>query len=369
MHLAFIDIAVAYAADRPEQDAPLGGTTSAVCFLSRELVKAGIACTLFNKIQKPETAHGVRAMPLESLIEERSNTDYTAFIFCGRWVEWLVNLVSEGGTAPVIAWMHESSFNPELVPALNTFHAVAFVSEWQKRINQPHMKPHWQQTVLRNAMNPRAVNLFQTGELILAAKSNPPVLLYAGATPRGAFHIPAVLDHLRPKTSNFTAEIYCDCSPSRDPQSNEHYINWIRGLPNVAHVGMVGQTKLLEQMKRASFLISPNTWPETSCIALIEAMAAGLSVITTNRAVLPETAAGYARHVVVDDIDHPTRFDIPLPYEVFAEAVSSAMKEWNEDLEKTERRLQKQVAYFREHYQWHQRVQPWVEFVRSLSAT
>lgn len=366
MHLAFIDIVSSYAADSPDGDKPLGGTTSAVCFLARELVKAGIACTFFNKIREPQTTHGVRALPLETLIDERSNRDYAAFVFCGRWVEWLVKLLRESTKAPLIAWMHESTFNPELVPALEAFNGVAFVSEWQQRINRPHAHPHWRQAVMRNAMNPRAMDLFEPGAAILPAKLQPPILLYAGATPRGAFHIPSLLDHLRPKQGNFTAEIYCDCTPSRDPKANEEYISWIRGLPNVTHVGMVRQTELLQKMKRAAFMISPNPWPETSCIALIEAMAAGLSVITTNRAVLPETAAGFARHVTLDDPDHPARFDMPLPYEEFAQTVSAAMDEWTQKPGETEQKLQAQVAYFKARYQWAQRVGPWVEFVGSF---
>jgi hypothetical protein len=367
MHLVFVDIVSAYAADRPDRGGPLGGTTSAVCFLSRELVKAGVNCTLFNKIREPLIAHGVRALPLERLIEERFNPEYSAIIFCGRWVEWVAKLLRDSTQVPLIAWMHESTFNADFVPALKVFDGIAFVSEWQKRINQPHIHPHWKQAVLRNAMNPRAADLFAPDEPILAAKTRPPILLYAGATPRGAFHIPSLLDHLRPKQKSFTAEIYCDCTPTRDPKANEDYIGWMRGLPNVTHVGMVEQTELMKKMKRASFMLSPNPWPETSCIAMIEAMAAGLSVITTNRAVLPETAAGFARHVALGDPDHPVRFDMKLPYEEFAEAVSAAMKEWAQYPAETERRLLAQIAYFKAHYQWAQRVEPWKEFIRSFT--
>ena len=61
------------------------------------------------------------------------------------------------------------------------------------------------------------------------------------------------------------------------------------------------------------------------------------------------------------------RFDMPMPYEKFAEAVSAAMNEWAQKSEETENRLQKQIAYFKTHYQWAQRVAPWVEFVRGFT--
>ncbi len=368
MHLAFIDIACAYDAARPDSEEPLGGTNSAVCFLARELAQAGIACTLFNKIEEPRAAHGVQALPLQALIDERENQAYSAFVFCGRWVEWLVEMVAEKAKAPLVAWMHESAFGPKLTPPMDAFHGVAFVSEWQRRINAAALRPHWRHEVIRNAMNPVFAGLYAPGEPVRAAKAQPPVLLYAGATPRGAFHVPAVLDHLRPLCPDFAAEIYCDCAPSRDPQANEAYIAWMRGLPNVVHVGMVGQKELARRMKRASVLIAPNTWPETSCIALIEAMAAGLSVVSTNRAALPETAAGFARHVAVDDVDDPARFDMPVPYPAFADAVMEGLAEWRQDPAEVERKRRAQIDWFLARYQWAQRVAPWVRFVEETRA-
>jgi len=64
-------------------------------------------------------------------------------------MEWLVKQVHELAHVPLVAWMHESTFNPEFVPALEAFDGIAFVSEWQRRINQSHMHPHWRHAVLR----------------------------------------------------------------------------------------------------------------------------------------------------------------------------------------------------------------------------
>jgi glycosyltransferase involved in cell wall biosynthesis len=233
-------------------------------------------------------------------------------------------------------------------------------------VNQPHVLPHWKQTVIRNAMNPRFAALFAPDEPILAAKAKPPVLLYAGATPRGAFHLPSVLDRLRARRSDFTMEIYCDCLPSRDPNANAEYVNRIRNLPNVTHVGMIGQQELAPRMKRGAILVSPNPWPETSCIALIEALASGLCAVTTNRAVLPETSEGFAQHIAIDDPDHPLRFDIQMPYEAFAEAIDRAMTRWLTRPAEVEHDLRKQIDHFHNRYQWAQRVAPWVEFIRSF---
>jgi glycosyltransferase involved in cell wall biosynthesis len=366
MHLAFVDIVYGYTADRPDSDQPLGGTTSAVCFLARELVKAGVQCTFFNKIEQPDEALGIRSLPLEALIDERANPAYDAFIFCGRWVDWLVNLIREQNQKPFIGWMHESQFYPGLVPASPALNGIVYVSEWQKKVNTAHRQGNWKETVIRNAINPQIAGMYAPAEKILGAKSKPPVLLYAGSTPRGAFHLPPLLDVLRPLRADFSMEIYCDCTPSKDPKSNEAYITWMKSLPNVSHVGMVGQTKLAARMKSAALLVSPNPWPETSCITLMEALAAGLLVVTTNRAALPETGEGFPQHIKIEDPDAPLRFDMPMPYSEFATAIDRTLTRWLEGSDQLETALRRQVDYFKTHYQWQQRVRPWLDYLRSF---
>jgi glycosyltransferase involved in cell wall biosynthesis len=366
MHLAFVDIAYDYTADRPDGDTRLGGTTSAVCFLARALVQAGVACTFFNTIKEPQESHGITSRPLGELADALGNPDYSAFIFCGRWLEKMVRLARDNTKAPLIAWMQESMFDARAAPVTDAFDGIVFVSEWQRRVNQPHTRPHWRQAVLRNAMNPRMAELFANNRPILATKTQPPILLYAGHFQRGAFHLPPILDRLRLKQSNFSIEIFSEIHPIRDPATDGKYMEWLRGLPNVAHVGFVSQTELIHRMERATFFIAPNPWPETSCIALIEAMAAGLSVITTNRAALPETASGFARLVDIDDPDHVVRFDMAMPHEKFAAAISAAMDEGRANPERTEWKLRAQIDYFLKNYQWAQRVTPWVDFVGSL---
>ncbi len=366
MHLAFIDFVYDYNAARPDTDEPLGGTTSAICFLARELVRAGIACTFFNRVTEPRQAHGITSLPLEMLGEEIGRTSYDAYIFCGRWTSEFVNLVRAHTTAPLIAWMHESAFAPPLTPALETFDGVVYVSEWQKRINQDRALPHWKQIIIRNAMNPAVALSFPANTDIRAAKSQPPTLLFCGSFARGAFHIPPILEKIRAHRRDFSVEMFCNLDPSRNPETDADYIDWLRNQPNVAHVGMVGQQELARRMRSATLLLAPNTWPETSCIALIEAIASGLTVVTTNRAALPETASGFAQHIAVDRPDEMQGFDMPIDYDAFADAVLSALREQEENPTKTETDLRRQIDFFHAHYQWTQRVDAWVKFIRSF---
>jgi glycosyltransferase involved in cell wall biosynthesis len=365
MKIAFIDFVYFYDAGRPEKGEPLGGTTSAICFLAREFVASGAECVFFNRVAAPCAAHGIQSLPLSALADHLGHDSFDAYIFCGRWSRELAELVRTHTKKPLIAWMHESVFVTPLTPALDAFDGVVYVSEWQQGLNQAAALPRWKQTVIRNAMNP-AVAMPFGADGVLAAKTEPPLLLYAGSFARGAFHIPPILDALRALRSDFTVELFCNLDPSREAQQDAVYIDWLRNLPNIAHVGMVGQTELARRMRRASVFLAPNPWPETSCIALIEALASGMRAVATARAALPETAAGYARLVSIDGADESVRFDMPVDHAAFATEVAEALRAREEDVPGTEEALQRQVDYFRAHYQWSQRVQPWMDFIDNL---
>jgi glycosyltransferase involved in cell wall biosynthesis len=62
-------------------------------------------------------------------------------------------------------------------------------------------------------------------------------------------------------------------------------------------VGPVPQPELAQRLRRAALLAYPNTVPETFCIAVREALAAGCLVVSSALGALPETAAGLARLV------------------------------------------------------------------------
>ncbi len=365
MRLAFIDFVYFYDAARPDGDESLGGTTSAICFLARAMVKKGIACTFFNRVQVPQEAHEIKSLPLEALAEEITKGAFDAYIFCGRWTEELVGLVRAHTRAPLIGWMHESVFAPPMTPALEAFDGIVFVSEWQQRINQGAARPQWKQTVIRNAMNPLAAYPATKEGFFLPAKEKPPVLLFAGSFARGAFHIEPLLQKIRPQYADFSVEMFCNLDPSRDPEQDAAYIDWLRGQPNISRIGMAGQPELIRHMQKASIMLAPNPWPETSCIALIEGMACGLDVVMTNRAALPETASGFGRQIPMEAPDDPLRFDMPVDYDAFAKAVLEVLREHEEKPQAVEKRLRRQVDYFRDHYQWEQRVASWVAFIEN----
>jgi glycosyltransferase involved in cell wall biosynthesis len=58
--------------------------------------------------------------------------------------------------------------------------------------------------------------------------------------------------------------------------------------------------KIIELLKKMHIFTHPSIWPETSCIAAIESMAAGCEVVITNLGALYETCSPFGTFVNFD---------------------------------------------------------------------
>ena len=69
---------------------------------------------------------------------------------------------------------------------------------------------------------------------------------------------------------------------------------------NVNYYGYVENEKIIELLKKIHIFSYPSIWPETSCIAAIESMAAGCNTVTTNLGALYETCSPFGTFVNFD---------------------------------------------------------------------
>ena len=65
-------------------------------------------------------------------------------------------------------------------------------------------------------------------------------------------------------------------------------------MPRTTYHGSVSQPVLAQQLRNAAFLSYPCAFVETYCIAALEAIAAGLKVVSLELGALPETTLGFA---------------------------------------------------------------------------
>ena len=73
-----------------------------------------------------------------------------------------------------------------------------------------------------------------------------------------------------------------------------------KNTKNVNYLGFLENEKICELLKKMHIFSYPSIWPETSCIAAIESMAAGCEVVTTNLGALKETCSNFGTFVNFD---------------------------------------------------------------------
>jgi glycosyltransferase involved in cell wall biosynthesis len=240
---------------------------------------------------------------------------------------------------------------PENVDAINQF---VFVSHWQaeqfrKQFNIPGFKTQ----VIKNAC--LGVEQRESGPRQKVK------LCYTSTPWRGLDVLLTAWEVLKPEDAELhifsSTKIYgAEFAEASEAQYQELY-DKCNTLPNVVYRGTVSNEELRAELPTFDILAYPNTFEETSCIAVIEALSAGLRVITSNLGALPETTEGWARmypYMVSKEL-HALKFADILDEEIHKIKTG----ELNSHLE-----LQKQVYASR--WNWNQRINEWTSFLNTL---
>jgi glycosyltransferase involved in cell wall biosynthesis len=109
-----------------------------------------------------------------------------------------------------------------------------------------------------------------------------------------------------------------------------------------------------EALKSAHILAYPNTWEETSCLAAIEALAAGCKVVTTSFGALPETCGVWADYIPASAkmVDR------------YTDLLNRAIDTFWED--ETQLKLLDQVDHYNRYWTWDYRLKQWDKFFKEI---
>jgi glycosyltransferase involved in cell wall biosynthesis len=144
-------------------------------------------------------------------------------------------------------------------------------------------------------------------------------------------------------------------------------------MAGVSYPGSLPQPLLAAALAKSNVLSYPNKWAETSCISLMEALAAGLLVVTSDLGALPETSQGFARLVPFDKVapagDQPFRYSLQeLDRRGFVAnyrgALSQAIQSY--DLGAWTNRLYEQVCVINRTCTWQVRALEWTQFLERV---
>ena len=346
---------------------PLGGSESAQCYLSIELARLGHAVGLVTNTSAPGTYRGVdcsnhRDKAAIALLNA-ADVVVAANESLGR------SLKDQGVHRPMVLWIGHAHDQPaikglESSRERKSWAGFAFVSQWQlEKFVEDFWVPVERSRVMRNAASPGFIELWPPAPWYQSG--DPPVLVYTSQPYRGldvlleAFPaIKSAIPEVRLKVFSGLATTY---NTPLDEDPNQTLYRRCRETEGVEYVDAIAQPRLAREIATAAALAYPSTFHETSCIAVLEAMAAGLAVCTTRLGALPETTAGFARLIEAS----PDRAKLARN---FVGSMIAVLTECRENPSAAFAQREAQIAFVRANYAWPKRALEWEKWLTELVA-
>ena len=126
-----------------------------------------------------------------------------------------------------------------------------------------------------------------------------------------------------------------------------------KNTKNVNYFGFLKNEEIIEKLKKMHIFAYPSIWPETSCIAAIESMAAGCEVVTTDLGALKETCSPFGK--IINFEKTPEELEIK-----YREALLDSIKNfWSSA---TQKKLKLQRERINDIYSWEARSIEWKNF-------
>jgi UDP-glucose:(glucosyl)LPS alpha-1,2-glucosyltransferase len=191
-----------------------------------------------------------------------------------------------------VFWLQDLPEDPESKHLSNEgwlpYHVIVYNSHWQmNRYQLFHGIPPSRSTVLLNAIDP----------IPYVEKPKDKIRLVYTSTPhRGLEILVPVFDKLCQKYDNIELDVFSSFKIYGWEQRDEAYkqlFDVCKSHPKINYHGSVPNIQIREALQKSHIFAYPSIWMETSCIALMEAMSAGLLCVHPNLAALPETAANW----------------------------------------------------------------------------
>ena len=343
----------------------IGGTESALCYVSVELATRGHSVSLLTNASNPGRYRNVECLNYKtSLTPDLINAADVVVVSneaCGRQLKDEFR-----AKKPLVMWNQHADDQPsiealEYTRERKAWTSIAFVSEWQR---EQFCNVYWidrdKTRVMRNAISPAfaaatpAQPWFKAGEA--------PVLVYTSAPYRGLNVLLDAVPVIRSAISDMRLRVFSGSRTQLAATENDTYAELFRrcaSTEGVDYIGTVPQGELAAELSRAAALAYPSTFPETSCIAAMEAMSAGASILTTRSGAMPETTAGYGLMIEPHD-------DEPRLAKEFAQMTIDALAEARREPDCADARRTQQIEFARKNYSWSARALEWEAYLSDI---
>jgi glycosyltransferase involved in cell wall biosynthesis len=365
MHIVFIDPAgLQYTVETP-YERPLGGSQSALCYLATELARPGHSITVLNGSAATSESRGVKIYNISALKSPTFRAGFDIGVVLSSAIAHRLRHDLHV-SIPLVLWnqhAHDETAIQELrrPSERRNWSAFAFVSDWQRRnFEKLFWVPAEKSRVMRNAVSPAFAECPNTAPWF--ATDEAPVLFYSSTPFRGLDVLLNAFPKIRAAIPDVRLRVYSSMAVYQAPPEADRFrplYDLARGTKGVEYVGSVGQARLAHELIGTAALAYPSTFAETSCIAAIEAMAAGAAVFTSSLGALPETTQGHA--AIVDwQPDHARLAD------EFAAMCIRTLRDTLENPGSATLKRERRLEFIRKNYLWPDRAKQWAEWLTQI---
>ena len=265
---------------------PLGGSESAVGFLARALARRQHEVLVFTHHTGEGLYEGVQyfhSSRLNTIGQLEADVHVSA-----RWIE---PLQATGLVKEHILWLHDMS------PTYGLNIKNVFLS--QAHLDSIEQKPDGKSFFIIG----NGVNLADFADYVPLEQRDRTKLIWTSNPDRGLHVAARILQVLRKKHPELTLHVYGRASVyGWDASAEVPYYPAVEDRENIILHDPLPKAELAKELATAWAWFYPTTWPETYCIAALEAQAAGTPCLCPPYGALTETVKG---GILTDKYEEP----------------------------------------------------------------
>ena len=152
-----------------------------------------------------------------------------------------------------------------------------------------------------------------------------------------------------------STQVYGDAFKKQQDEQFQPLYDQAKELPNVNYIGYKPNEYILKHITDYDLYVYPSIFEETSCVSALEALAAGVHVITNNFGALYETCAEWPVYVTYNTNYEAMAKDTAAAIEV---AASYLHEDFIQD------HLKEQQKFYKRFYNWQKKGMEWESFLR-----
>jgi len=350
---------------------PLGGTESAVAYLSAALARAGVQVVLFNHSAEESVVDGIHVVPVKAASSELL-ADCDLLVVVSSAIGSRIRTAVRD-RVPILLWGHHDINQPAISRLAepqerSSWDGHVMVSNWQaQRFVAQFSLPQNDVHVIGNGVSPAV--LAQPVGPAWYETGNSPTLVYSSTPFRGLDVLLQCFPAIRARVPDVRLRIHSSMNiygMGLEADAYTYLYDLAKSLRGVDYVGPVSQSELAKSLSSVAALAYPSTFMETSCIAVMESMASGAEVFTTRFGALPETLNGFGRTLPMEsDGAIPTGANLANGY---VKLVCEGLREAKANPSAAADRRRQCVEFARRNYNWDARAQQWIALAQRYSS-